>query len=465
MPPSRLPSLAQVSLTLLLLTLTAVAQASARHPDQMAAQLARKAQGLGLSYLTRQAAEGSGPLLLWPQGGQPTHLLVCVDQPRQLTEDHGEPALYSLGDAYNASLQRIDLLDGKVETVVRGLARCAAQAATPWGTLLIAETRDGTGALYELLDPLAVSDLNLVRPAEGQSDALVVDEEGRPRRDLLAYRQGLPNLAWGGVVVLPDGTLYALDRRQPGSDALLRFAPLAPYVGARRLALLEESPLRHGELQGLTAPCAGVCPEAALRWEPLPDWRPAPTGGEQAIGGLLAITRSDGFGLCWGEGRVVNCVTQTAGAAPRWSNPIRASGLARIAGLALAPSGLLYLWGDTAGAGLVACLPDGEDADTLSDGCEPLLLPSDPSARVGGLVFTPDGRGALLSLAHSDDAQMGAGSDDILRLGGMLTPNGGLDLGRWFEQQRASQRRSLFGFGPMEEGAVPELDPEPRGGL
>jgi hypothetical protein len=58
-----------------------------------------------------------------------------------------------------------------------------------------------------------------------------------------------------------------------------------------------------------------------------------------------------------------------------------------------------------------ACLPDGDDRDTLSDGCIRVLSWRDPQSEPTGMVFTEDGRTAYIHVMHRD--QTGRPSDGL----------------------------------------------------
>ena len=57
-----------------------------------------------------------------------------------------------------------------------------------------------------------------------------------------------------------------------------------------------------------------------------------------------------------------------------------------------------------------ACLPDGDDDDTLSDGCVRMASLRDTSAEPSGLIFLGSGEAAFVSIQHrkvNDDAGLG----------------------------------------------------------
>ncbi|MDP9243612.1 MAG: hypothetical protein M3O77_00835, partial [Chloroflexota bacterium] len=71
-----------------------------------------------------------------------------------------------------------------------------------------------------------------------------------------------------------------------------------------------------------------------------------------------------------------------------------------------------------------ACLPDGADHDTLSDGCVRVMTLKDGNAEFSGIEFLADGRSFLIHLQHRTQvgrAVAGTG-DEILVSGLKVTP-------------------------------------------
>jgi hypothetical protein len=76
---------------------------------------------------------------------------------------------------------------------------------------------------------------------------------------------------------------------------------------------------------------------------------------------------------------------------------------------------------------VIACLPDGEDQDQLSDGCISVASIRDPVGEPTGLFFDPTGRVAYLVIQHGQSPAslldfasnpVDGRTDDLLRISG-----------------------------------------------
>ena len=211
-----------------------------RLPDQSAYAQIRLAQGLTVRYLTRNAADSTDMMAFYPRVN-PTHLITCVEA------DLEEIAPGKL----NPSVQRIDLSNGKVETILRGMNGCDGIRATAWGTILATEEQDDGGA-YEILDPLHVSDQTVLDRATGST----TDSTH------IVKRTALPIIAWEGIAILPSGVVIAGDELRPGTDipdsdggAIFKFIPSTPFSGASVISTLSESPLGSGSVYAMQVSC------------------------------------------------------------------------------------------------------------------------------------------------------------------------------------------------------------------
>jgi hypothetical protein len=106
------------------------------------------------------------------------------------------------GEELQASVQLVDLADGTVTDMLTGLVACDPATRTPWATVIVAEETDD-GRVYEIIDPLEVTGVTVDRDAATTSDPRVV------------ARPALGQLAYEGIVILPDGTMYYGDERRP----------------------------------------------------------------------------------------------------------------------------------------------------------------------------------------------------------------------------------------------------------
>ena len=138
------------------------AEEPVRHADQPAVGQMVLADGLKVEYVTRQAANLTDQMALWPDNAHPTHLIVCVEMDRK------EIAPGKL----NPSIQRIELATGKVETMLRGLSGCDAMRRTPWNSIVIGEERND-GAVYEILDPLHVTGQTVIDRSSGRVSVII----------------------------------------------------------------------------------------------------------------------------------------------------------------------------------------------------------------------------------------------------------------------------------------------------
>ena len=91
--------------------------------------------------------------------------------------------------------------------------------------------------------------------------------------------------------------------------------------------------------------------------------------------------------------------------------------------LAFQPTtGNLYVIEDHPNGDIFACLPDGADRDIKTDGCVKMLSVKDQSAEPTGFAFSGDGKMAIVSIQHSNDALLADvddyGTDDIVVITG-----------------------------------------------
>jgi secreted PhoX family phosphatase len=70
-----------------------------------------------------------------------------------------------------------------------------------------------------------------------------------------------------------------------------------------------------------------------------------------------------------------------------------------------------------------ACLPDGDDSDTLSDGCVRVMTLKDGNAEFTGIQFLADGRSFLIHLQHrTQDGRRVPHTTDMLLVSGLRIP-------------------------------------------
>ncbi len=432
-----------------------------RNAAQSASDQVLLAKGLKVQYLTREAANNADMMFLWPNGENPTHLIMAIEEfnPKIIGK------LPSGLDKWTPSLQRLDLRTGKVETILRGLSGADGVRLTPWGTVLVTEEADDGGA-YEVIDPLNVTNHTVVSRAAGN----IIDASGNPSTKVVK-RSALPTLAWEGIGILPSGVVYAGDEERPGSGgfnadggAIFKFVPQFPRTSSGPISNLADSPLASGWVFALQASCISNnqqvgqgCEIGNGAWVAV---NAATARVDANAAGATGYYRPEDLELdadyadaanplavrfCWantGNEGAKNYAEVVCGVD---SAPLTAAANQRTVvvnrlvegdtdfnsfdNLAFQPkTGNLYVIEDHNNGDVFACLPDGADRDLKSDGCVKILSVKDTSAEPTGFFFTPDGRSAFVTIQHSNDALMPKvddyGTDDILMITGFKVKNG-----------------------------------------
>lgn len=135
--------------------------------------------------MTRKAANKADMLAFLPNDTEYTHLIFCIEGDREVIGN------LDAGIAkYNPCVQRINVGNGEVETVLRGMNSCDGIRRTAWGTILVTEGEDDGGA-YEILSPLATTNYTVADRALGT----IIDANGIPDTDEIAKRPALPVIA------------------------------------------------------------------------------------------------------------------------------------------------------------------------------------------------------------------------------------------------------------------------------
>ena len=189
----------------------------------------------------------------WPSDENPTHLIFCVEGNRQ---DLGTFLPGGLVRKFNPAVQRIKLLDGSVETILRGTISCDGIRRTPWQTILATEETSDGGA-YEIINPLSVTNYTIADRALGT----IIDENGAPSTLSIAKRTALPTISWEGIGITPEGVVYAGDELRPGTPAnadggaLFKFVPANPRTASGSIGSLSDSPLTAGNVYALQVSC------------------------------------------------------------------------------------------------------------------------------------------------------------------------------------------------------------------
>ena len=406
------------------------------------------AEGLKADYVTRNAGNMTDMMVLWPPQ-EPTHLITCVEGTRERLSD----------GRYNPSVQRIGLVSGRVDTILRGMDRCDGIRITDWGTVLVTEETTDGGA-YEILDPVATTDESVLDRATGAVTA----------PDKVGKRPALPTMAWEGLAVLPSGVVIGGDELRPGvggadrdGGAIFKFIPDLPH-GNGRISELRASPLVAGKSYAFRVDCWHArafhfpqygqgCEVGNGAWIQV---RASKAREDADARGATGYYRpedlhldpgytGEGVRFCWANtgmeaasnfGEVVCGVdyeplvaddSRTTVVVGRFVEGDR--DFNSLDNLAFQPAtGILYVTEDHRNGDVFACLPDGADRDLKTDGCVRVVSVVDQTAEPTGLLFSADGTRAYLSIQHSDDSIMsdfdGYPTDDVLVISGFSMPTG-----------------------------------------
>lgn len=418
-----------------------------RQPGHTAADSLALASGLSVEFVTREAGDSLDMMAFYPQD-KPTHLIACIE---------GDAEEIAPGKM-NPAVQRIALADGKVETIVRGTNSCDGIRATAWGTILFTEEDDRGGA-YEILNPLAI----------GAAVTITNRETGETTDPAAVVRRmAMPTMAWEGIALLPDGTVYGGDELRPGTDtadadggAIFKFVPEKPHTGGP-ITALDQSPFAAGQTYAMQVSCqkdkiqfGQGCEVGNAGWivvDPVKAradadargatgyYRPEDMHIDPAYAGegvrfCFANTGNEG-GRNYGE---VLCAVDYPASLPAPDAEGKIAFTAMVSrflegdeeansfdNLDFQPgTGILYVVEDHPNGDIWACLPDGADRDLRSDGCIRALSVKDSSAEPTGFLFAPDGSEAYLSIQHSDDMAMSKAddyaTDDLVRISGFAS--------------------------------------------
>ena len=214
-------------------------------------QRVKLAKGLKATFVARNVASLGDMITFWPNKHKYTHLIVCIEQSRTGTTPGGNGGL-------NASMQRIEVKTGKVETILHGMSRCDGIRTTPWGTILATEeSNDGRG--YEVMDPLHTTDHWVADRATGDiRDGI---DSTTPSKNIV-QRQALPTMAWEGLTVLKSGVVIGGDELRPGTGtlnnkggAVFKFVPSVVRTNDDKITDLSQSPLVSGSVYAMQVSC------------------------------------------------------------------------------------------------------------------------------------------------------------------------------------------------------------------
>jgi hypothetical protein len=391
-------------------------------PGDEAVEVAGRLQ---VKLISEEVGVDADMIALWPDSEHPTHAIIC-------NEIDGTEA----GAA--ASVQRVELDSGTVSDMVFGLVSCDPVRRTPWGTVIVGEESGPDGRVYEIFDPLTITNVQVNHETGDSSDPTHV-----------VARTALGQLSYEGIVSLPDGTTYYGHELRPlngkAGEGIYKFVPVTLNNGGP-IGSLTESPyvagsvyvLRLGLRSGGTDYGHGTNSGAGKWIGPLSTESDLASSAT-AAGGYTGYYRSEDMELdpiAWVNGKVRACWANTGNDSQEfWGEVLCVNdesttdtsfntgtrpvvtpflignpSLRMPDNLAFQPhTGILYINMDATTSAenpeftnddVWACLPDGEDTDTLSDGCVRVMTLKDGEAEFTGIEFLADGEKFLIHLQH-----------------------------------------------------------------
>jgi secreted PhoX family phosphatase len=360
-------------------------------------------------------------MALWPNAQNPTYLIACNE------EETGQTAVF-----------RIRLSDGAVQTMITGMTSCDPVRRTAWGTVIAGEEASD-GWVIEMIDPLSINNVLFNRAAGTFS--------GGSGAANIASRPALGHLAFEGLALYPNGVLYYGDENRPstgtGGGAYFKFIPTTPWAGGV-VNSLSQSPLAAGQVYGLRlGKRSGNTDYGQGTNTGLGTWVLVPNSSGANLRTAAATLKLTGYyrpedlevdpmalaagnvRFCgdntgnesqdhnWGE---TVCVTDgtlaqatTNAAVPELQYLVLGTwDFAMMDNLAFQPNRgnwIIHEDGDGATFGrnndLWSCLDDGDDADTLSDGCTRVGTLNDLTAEWTGGIFDATGTHFYVSVQHN----------------------------------------------------------------
>ncbi|MGR9107758.1 MAG: alkaline phosphatase PhoX [Gammaproteobacteria bacterium] len=363
-------------------------------------------------------------MVLWPDS-HPTHLIVCNEQ----------------GPA-QPGVQRVRLSDGAVETILTGTSSCDPVHTTPWGTVVVGEEAGSSGSILEIIDPLFTTGVTYKR----STGELTGDNA-----DNVAVRAAIGHLSFEGVAIFPNGVIYYGDENRPSNGTsggtYFKFVPSIPWEGGPPISALIDSPLVAGRVYGLRLGLRSGGTDfgqgtntGSGSWVPVDesfDGNLRAAAAELSLTGYYRPEDADIDLVSLAEGNVRFCANNTGNeeddknrgeticvtdgtldeASENSATPevqlfvIGTSELAMMDNIAYQPgrgNWILHEDGDAPGFSvnpdnndLWACLEDGSDDDTLSDGCVRIATLNDLTAEWTGGFFDVSGKQFYVSVQHN----------------------------------------------------------------
>jgi len=404
------------------------------------------AKGLKVSLVSSATASAADQIALWPDDNNPKYLFVC-------DEETSDPAV-----------QRVDLSKpaaSNATTIVSGLLSCDPVRRTPWGTIVVGEENGADGGLYEILDPLSINTAIKVtdratgantdpnhlvkRQAVGavsfeslaikQNGEMIYGDELAPNKGtpggaiykfvpMVPYSgTGMPIVTQAQLSPLAAGTIYGLrvagannsNNWGQGAEVGKGLWDVVNKAGAGVLDQNGNITLRNAQtlqkFSGFYRPeDMDVDPLAAAAGVFRACW--ANTGRLDFAGGSLVET-SGVYGeiLCLTEEPSASAPTKFVPAVTKFLVGSQQAGMfdnvafqphtGNLVVLEDGPTSIVTPSGNQPrGNDLWICLPDGQDDDTLTDGCVRFASIKDTSAEPTGFIFAGSGEYAFVNIQH-----------------------------------------------------------------
>ncbi|HVY79714.1 MAG TPA: alkaline phosphatase PhoX [Steroidobacteraceae bacterium] len=417
---------------------------SAKAAEADPARLLSVAPGLRVRVVSAAAnlAPNIDQMVLWPNAKHPTHIIGCNEQ-----------------GSSQVGVQRIELKTGKAETIISaGLTSCDPARVTPWGTLVVGEENGTNGRIFEILDPIHTTNVTVPTSGFGPTSdpAHVV---GRPALGQFSF-EGIGILPNGVVYLTDENRPGGGGLGNPGG-ALVKFIPDQLWsTGAPPITSLDQSPWKSGSIfgfrvgrnggntdvgqgneygRGVWVAVTGTAPinlrAAASALKLTAYYRPEDMSVDQEAledgdvrfcgtntGQDVPDSEPDGDNH-WGEVYCVTDGTVAQASAITLVNGINTASIPEYHPLVLGTSvfgmpdnidiqpGRGNFLVDEDGEGAIYptphnndiwdCLDDGDDADTLTDGCIRVMSLNDLTAEPTGGFFDATGTHYYVSIQHN----------------------------------------------------------------
>ena len=395
------------------------------------ASLATVVTSLNVRVVTAAPNAGANidQMALWPNDTNPTHLIVCNEE-----------------GADKPGVQRVSLADGTVETMLTGTVSCDPVRRTAWGTIIVGEEMGPTsnpttpgGWLLEIINPLNTTGVQFDRVTGVLSGANAGNVATRPAPGRLAFE---------GIALYPNGVMYYGDENRPSNGApggaYFKFIPSTPFTGNAPITTLAQSPLVGGKVYGLRlGKRSGNTDYGQGSNTGLGTWIEVVNANNANLRSQAATLKLTGYyrpedadidAKALAAGRVRFCANNTGNESQdhNWGETICVTDgtlaeatantatpevqyfvigtpeLAMPDNIAYQPgrgNWILHEDGDGPEVGrnndLWACLEDGADADSFSDGCVRIASLNDLTAEWSGGIFDATGTRFFVSVQHN----------------------------------------------------------------